>query len=590
MNWARDNASLSDADLKTVFRYEPRETTVVRLLARTNWKADISSLESDKQWSNWIEKELPSIDNGDSGLVLLLAKRCGEPSLQGIQKAASDDWLDKAQERSRQIQELQRAPTFAPFGEKSEAVNATPKPSANTGRRGVRTLPFAPNTFRAISQSFHVHGSIARVISRADVPVFTCEKVNMVEPAYIYNCRSSNAWAMDLALTVTHYPNRGLTFALLLGCTFEMEKEIITRLSYVTSEATHPLLLPGIFAEIERVRAVKLVEKTVNRIEAQIFELDFQSMSPGEPQGADAQARSREKRTAYLDLGYLRNALVSWKRQLEKMMHHSQQLLRESNGHDGGVLFSPGVRRPRRSLTTQLSESDFRRSEIASRGNADSSPSLTPVITVTEDTSPEGHLDRKLVLSRERSTSDPVEESENGLSTNTHEHLHVMRTIGQKITSRIMVIMDEYDDKIRDCTMRVEGMAMATQWSQGETNMEIALATNRDSRHMRSIALVTMIFLPGTFFASMFSMTFFNWSDDPESTYVSKYLWIYILITVMFTALTIGVWYYVVVLRPKKQRNNKDEEDVRSFSLSDLSFGKVLSCGMRSHNTHSDKS
>lgn len=31
--------------------------------------------------------------------------------------------------------------------------------------------------------------------------------------------------------------------------------------------------------------------------------------------------------------------------------------------------------------------------------------------------------------------------------------------------------------------------------------MEIAKATSRDSKHMRSISLVTMVFLPGTFFA-----------------------------------------------------------------------------------------
>lgn len=37
--------------------------------------------------------------------------------------------------------------------------------------------------------------------------------------------------------------------------------------------------------------------------------------------------------------------------------------------------------------------------------------------------------------------------------------------------------------------------------AQGETNVEIALATGKDSKHMRSIALVTMVFLPGTFFA-----------------------------------------------------------------------------------------
>ena len=37
--------------------------------------------------------------------------------------------------------------------------------------------------------------------------------------------------------------------------------------------------------------------------------------------------------------------------------------------------------------------------------------------------------------------------------------------------------------------------------AQGETNVEIALSTAKESQHMRSIAIVTMIFLPGTFFA-----------------------------------------------------------------------------------------
>ena len=31
--------------------------------------------------------------------------------------------------------------------------------------------------------------------------------------------------------------------------------------------------------------------------------------------------------------------------------------------------------------------------------------------------------------------------------------------------------------------------------------MQMARATTQDSKHMRSIAIVTMVFLPGTFFA-----------------------------------------------------------------------------------------
>lgn len=37
--------------------------------------------------------------------------------------------------------------------------------------------------------------------------------------------------------------------------------------------------------------------------------------------------------------------------------------------------------------------------------------------------------------------------------------------------------------------------------AQGDTNVDIATSTSQDSGQMRSISLVTMVFLPGTFFA-----------------------------------------------------------------------------------------
>lgn len=59
----------------------------------------------------------------------------------------------------------------------------------------------------------------------------------------------------------------------------------------------------------------------------------------------------------------------------------------------------------------------------------------------------------------------------------------------------------------------------------------------------------------------MFSMTFFNWSNETDSPNVSKWLWIYVLITVFFTALTIGLWYYIVIFRPARQGKRVDEEN-----------------------------
>ncbi|KAF2177163.1 hypothetical protein K469DRAFT_380510 [Zopfia rhizophila CBS 207.26] len=534
MNWARDNVVLTDADLQSVFQYGPRETSVIRMLARKSWKAEICSLESGEEWSNWVEKDLPSVNGSDSGLVLLLAKRGGEPPLREIKKTewtSLDDWLKRACEKPQPIPGIRRANTFAHLEEKTDKAEATPSPLVTSQRRGVRTVPFSQKTFELIASSFQIHSSIARVISRTDVPIFSCEKITMHRPAYIYNCRSSNAWDMDLALTATHFPKKRLTFAILFGCSFDIEKEIITRLSYITSEAANPLLIPGIFAELERARHVRLVDEMVNRVEGKLFELDFQSTDLVGPQGAEAERRSREKREAYLDLAYFQNSLVSWNTQLEKMARHSQQLIGEDY-QDEFYVYRQSWRDhiSRRSLTRKRSDPELLR------------PGLTrPMVSCNPAALDEGRdcasLGRNFQVIRN-------EEIPNRL---TEE----MRLVGRRITSRLMSIMDEYDDRIRDCATRIDGMAMATQWAQGETNVEIALATNRDSRHMRSIALVTMIFLPGTFFASMFSMTFFNWSNDPGTSVVSSYLWIYVLMTVLCTALTLGLWYYIVILRPK---------------------------------------
>jgi hypothetical protein len=87
-----------------------------------------------------------------------------------------------------------------------------------------------------------------------------------------------------------------------------------------------------------------------------------------------------------------------------------------------------------------------------------------------------------------------------------------------------------------------------------------------------------MVFLPGTFFAvggnnflafkhpadlptqTVFSMTFFDWSDSSGGARVSSYLWIYVAVTVFFTAITIGLWYYFIIYR--RMRRSIDTAEV----------------------------
>ena len=51
-----------------------------------------------------------------------------------------------------------------------------------SGRRSARTLPFSLETFKLISKRLCLHGSIARVISRSDVPVFSRAELLMGLP------------------------------------------------------------------------------------------------------------------------------------------------------------------------------------------------------------------------------------------------------------------------------------------------------------------------------------------------------------------------------------------------------------------------
>jgi hypothetical protein len=102
--------------------------------------------------------------------------------------------------------------------------------------------------------------------------------------------------------------------------------------------------------------------------------------------------------------------------------------------------------------------------------------------------------------------------------------------------------------------------------------MEIAVRTKLDSSQMRSIALLTMIFLPATFAAvsdsillskisnvvnsiqTLFSMGFFEWQPEAGQVVVSPRIWIYAVVAGGLTLLTVGLWYGFVVRRLRDKR------------------------------------
>ncbi|EXJ66085.1 uncharacterized protein A1O5_10700 [Cladophialophora psammophila CBS 110553] len=82
-----------------------------------------------------------------------------------------------------------------------------------------------------------------------------------------------------------------------------------------------------------------------------------------------------------------------------------------------------------------------------------------------------------------------------------------------------------------------------------EDSRNAAVLTRKDSTDMRIIAVVTLLFLPGTFMATLFSSGFFNFLPGKSDQVVSKWIWLYFALTGGSTFVVFLAWY----LSAKKQ-------------------------------------
>ncbi|KAF2628863.1 hypothetical protein BU25DRAFT_409878 [Macroventuria anomochaeta] len=112
--------------------------------------------------------------------------------------------------------------------------------------------------------------------------------------------------------------------------------------------------------------------------------------------------------------------------------------------------------------------------------------------------------------------------------------------------------------------MMLRNLLLRSQSNKERLQNEIALAYNMiaqrdsqvmtrlgeaarlDSGAMRTIAVVTMAFLPPTFLSAIFSMSFFNYTPAEDSTgwSVSGKIWVYWACAVPLTCLTLAIWHW----------------------------------------------
>ncbi|KAL5629046.1 hypothetical protein BROUX41_002437 [Berkeleyomyces rouxiae] len=85
----------------------------------------------------------------------------------------------------------------------------------------------------------------------------------------------------------------------------------------------------------------------------------------------------------------------------------------------------------------------------------------------------------------------------------------------------------------------------------------IANASKRDGTTMKTLSILGAIFLPGTYLASVFSMTFFNFQDSGVPK-VSKDVWMYFALTIPITIFVVTAWF---VLEARRKKEHKIQEE-----------------------------
>ncbi|KAI0913781.1 hypothetical protein F4823DRAFT_621977 [Ustulina deusta] len=351
------------------------------------------------------------------------------------------------------------------------------------------SLPYGKETFDEACEQLYQHRSVAHAIRRKSTAIFTCRAVAPWKsrpewgPAVVYNCKSDTESLTprdDIVLSLTHFPVREkpMIFAVFYGCTQEARENIGGWFKFAKASAFDPFLLPMIYAERERERLLNKIDTKGGALRKRIIDME-------------SRLRLDEPR---------------------KSIQSSDSEKESSN----------------RSITQRECEAVNLWVEVSSLKNG-----LESLKT---------ELTSMLEISKK-----PLENNIPGHDTQSFEILG--KHPRDSIQARIHDMIVEIDSITRRNRSLLVGMSLATQTESNYltrkdawATISIAVESKKDSSHMRYISFLGMIFLPGTFFATLFSMGFFNWIPEESSQMVSPWVAVYFGITIFTTIAT--VWRF----------------------------------------------
>lgn len=137
-----------------------------------------------------------------------------------------------------------------------------------------------------------------------------------------YNIRAGQSHSGDLAMSVTTDLATKVTYVIVYGCSDTDSDQFLTRLAQAGPAFQHPMLLPGLFAEIQRIKHVKIVRRNVERLYEYVIDLSNNTL----PKGHDKEDSASDGVKLWRQVSHDKLVLETWATQLKKMVAHVDEL------------------------------------------------------------------------------------------------------------------------------------------------------------------------------------------------------------------------------------------------------------------------
>ncbi|KAJ4387558.1 hypothetical protein N0V93_008153 [Gnomoniopsis smithogilvyi] len=129
------------------------------------------------------------------------------------------------------------------------------------------------------------------------------------------------------------------------------------------------------------------------------------------------------------------------------------------------------------------------------------------------------------------------------------------------------------DSIISNLEVQLSILSFVAAQIDSNRSAEMSAKAGLDSIAMKTLALVTAVFLPATFIATLFSLDMFDWQASSDSAVVSQNFWIFWAVSIPLSIFILGVWWFIWDL----ERNYYANRFAQNFQPGDpIHIGRIL--------------